>query len=134
MNAASYAEMLARTLSRSVRTEGTLNRLNEYGIDLVTVTNTGAVDFCQIFEDQIFSISGRSKTYPKLVHRPPYHPNCTHTLSGFVAEFANYDQLEAGKEFKASDSNLSARDLAKKYPVTKDDTRTRTRKTQKAAA
>ena len=134
MNAKAYAELLARTLSRSVHTEGTLNRLNEYEIDLVLITNTGGVDFCRIFEDQIFSISGKSRMYPKLVHRPPYHPNCTHTLSGFVTEFANYNDLSIGKEFKASDSNLSARDLNKKYPIIKDDTRSRTKKTQKKAA
>jgi len=76
LNVNAYADMLARTVTRAARTEGTLNRAKEYGLDLVIISNTGAVDFCTIFEDQIFSLSGKSKRYPKLVHRPPLHPNC----------------------------------------------------------
>lgn len=132
LNVNAYADILARTVTRAARTDGTINRATEYGIDLVIISNTGAVDFCTIFEDQIFSLSGKSKRYPKLVHRPPLHPCCTHTLSAFVSEFSDADEMALGNEFKAADNNLSSRELAKKYPVLEDDTRTRTKKSQAA--
>ena len=133
LNVNAYADLLARTVTRAARTEGTLNRAKEYGIDLVIISNTGAVDFCTIFEDQIFSLSGKSKRYPKLVHRPPLHPCCTHTLSAFVSEFSDEDEMTLGNKYRAADNELSTRELAKKYPVTKDDNRARTKKTQRAA-
>jgi hypothetical protein len=133
MNARSYADLLARTVSRAARTEGTLNRLKENGMDLVMVSNTGAVDWCTIYEGRVFSISGRSKTYPRLVLRPPYHPNCTHTLSAFIEQYATPEELEYGKGFPRGDLERSPRDMAKKYPVEKDDRRANTKKTQRAA-
>lgn len=75
MNAKTYADLLTRTLTRAARTDGVLNAMKEYDIDLVQINNTGAVDFCRIYEGQIFSISGKSNRFPKLVHRPPFHPN-----------------------------------------------------------
>jgi hypothetical protein len=119
MNAKSYADLLTRTISRAARTEGTINRLNEANIDLVIITDTGAIDFCREYENQIFSISGRSRKYPKLVLRPPYHPNCTHNLSGFIAEFAEPGEITLGSQFKKSDVNLSSKEMAKKYPIRK---------------
>lgn len=134
MNARAYADLLARTLSRSARTDGTINRLNQNGLDLVIISNTGAVDFCIQYEDQIFSISGQSRRFPKLVARPPYHPNCTHTLSAWIEEYAEDGEAERGSQFKQEDLNLSAKEMAKKYPIVKDDTRARTKRTQKKAA
>lgn len=133
MNAPAYADMLARTISRAARGEGTLNRLKEYGMDLVIISNTGAVDWCTVYEGRVFSISGRSKTYPKLVLRPPYHPNCTHTMSAFIEQYAEPEELEYGKGFPREDLERSPREMAKKYPVKKDDRRANTKKTQKAA-
>jgi len=288
MKATAYADLLSRTLTRTVRTEGTINRLNEYDIDLVIISNTGAVDFCTQYEDQIFSISGNSRKYPMLAARPPYHPhcyskdtevytdngwklfkdvkrndlcwsldpetkkteyvpikryysgysevmvhfnnndnidllvtpnhkmvyvdrygeedkiffeqasimmiwkpgsthywlcvtpewddgesfalisgqdikttdyndmvycvelekyhtlfvrrngktcwsgNCTHTLAAFVEEFASEKEIEKGQQFKKEDVGKSASEMNKKYPIAKDDTRARTKKTQKA--
>ena len=119
MNVKSYADTLARTLSRAARTEGTINRLIENDIDLVKVSNTGAIDFCTIYEDQIFSISGRSKRFPKLMARTPYHPNCTHTMSAFITEYAAEGEIEAGSRFKDSDNGLTSKELNKKYPIPK---------------
>ncbi len=134
MNVNAYADLLARTVSRAARTEGTLNRLTENGLDLVIFNNTGAVDFCKEYEDQIFSISGQSKRYPKLVARPPFHPNCTHTLSAFIEEFATDEEVARGLRFNQDDLNKTATEMNRKYPVEKNDTRARTKKTQKRAA
>jgi hypothetical protein len=127
MRADSYAELLARTISRAARTEGTLNRLNEWGMDLVIFNNTGAVDFCREYEDRVFSVSGKSSRYPMLTARPPFHPNCTHILSGFVEEFAEPEEIEYGQGFNRADIGKSAAEMAKKYPQVKDDTRVRTK-------
>lgn len=128
MNAKRYSDLLARTLTRSARTDGVINTMKEYEIDLVQFNNTGAVDFCRIYEGQIFSLSGKSKRFPKLVYRPPLHPNCTHSIHGYVLELSDAEETEFGSQFKASDSELSIRELAKKYPVEKEDRRARTRK------
>lgn len=121
MDAKSYADLLVRTETRAARTEGTLNRLKENEIDLVIISNTGAIDFCREYEDQIFSISGKSSKYPMLVERPPYHPNCKHTLSAFVEEFADEGDAEKGKQFDENNLGLSAREMAKKYPPLKQE-------------
>lgn len=133
MSVDKYADLLVRTVSRAARTEGTLNRLKEHGLDLVRVSNTGAVDFCRIYEDQIFSLSGKDTRFPVLTQRPPYHPNCTHTLSAFVEVFADNGEVESGQQFLREDNGKSAAEMAKKYPIERDDTRAMTRKTQRAA-
>lgn len=120
LNARTYADLLARTLTRAAVTEGTINRLIEYDVDLVIFSNTGAIDWCRIYENQIFSISGKSRRYPMLTMRPPLHINCTHTLSGFVEDLAEPYEIEGGQEFKREDLNLTAKQLNKKYPVVKD--------------
>ncbi len=116
MRADAYADLLARTVTRAARTEGTVNRLTENEMDLVIMNNTGAVDFCTEYEDQIFSISGTSRKYPRLTARPPFHPNCTHVLSPFVEEFAAEGEIERGTQFKREDLDKSAAEMAKKYP------------------
>ncbi len=133
LNARVYADLLARTLSRAVRTEGTINRLTENDIDLVIISDTGAVDFCTEYENQIFSISGKSSRYPKLTARTPLHINCTHTTHGYIPEFAENGEDENGRQFKLVDVGKTAKEMNKKYPIKRDDTRTRTKKTQKAA-
>jgi len=115
MNAKAYSDLLARTLSRAAHTEGTVNRCKQDGVDLVIITDTGAVDFCRMYENQIFSISGNSKRFPKLTYRPPYHPNCTHNLSPFISEFADEGEVEIGSQFDKADSDLSSKEMARKY-------------------
>ena len=134
MNANDYADMLARTLSRAARTEGVLNTLNANDVDLVIYNDTGAVDFCVQYENQIFSISGNSGKYPMLVERPPLHPNCTHSISAFFEEFSSPAEIKRGTEYDKRDVGKTSAEMNKKYPITKDDTRTRTKKTQKAKA
>jgi len=105
MNAKAYSDLLARTVTRAARTEGTINDLTDNDIDLVIISNTGAVDFCTEYEDQIFSLSGQSKKYPKLTARPPFHPNCTHTLSRH--SFRNLRIRERKKKGRSSRMQIS---------------------------
>lgn len=76
-----YSEMLARTHIIKANTEATVNRAGDHDIDIVEVSTHGTEDaLCLRFEGNIYSLSGRSKKYPVLPQRPPFHPNCKHTL------------------------------------------------------
>ncbi len=78
-----YSEMLARTHVIRANTEATINRAIEAGVDIVEISSHGATDdICAPLEGRIFSVSGKSKKYPRLgvKQRPPLHPNCKHTL------------------------------------------------------
>lgn len=76
-----YSEMLTRTHLIRANNEGIINRANEFGIDIVQVSNhASACPICQQFENEIYSLSGDSKEYPLLTDQPPFHPNCSHRL------------------------------------------------------
>lgn len=82
-----YSEMLARTHLIRSSTEGTINRASDFGVDLVRVSKHGNVndELCLSQEGKIYSISGKSDTYPPLTgNEPPFHPNCRHTLEMFI--------------------------------------------------
>lgn len=76
-----YSEMLARTHLIKSNNEAIINRAVEFGVDIVEVSSHGATDvLCGHQEGKLYSLSGKSKNYPKLVDAPPYHPNCKHRL------------------------------------------------------
>ena len=76
-----YGEMLARTHIIKSGNEGTLTRAAEFNTDIVQIsTHVGACPICTPFEGKLYSISGRSKRFPRLEQFPPYHPNCRHSL------------------------------------------------------
>lgn len=80
-SAKAYSEMLARTHLIKANTEATINRAGDWDIDIVEVSSHGTLDdLCLSFEGNIYSLSGKSKNYPLLTQRPPFHPNCKHTL------------------------------------------------------
>lgn len=76
-----YAEMIARTHIIRANNEGSINRMGDYGIDIVQISEHGATDkICQKYEGKIYSLSGNSENYPKIEVFPPFHPNCAHTV------------------------------------------------------
>jgi len=77
-----YSEMLARTHVIKANTEATINRGVELEIDVYEVSSHGATDIlCSSQEGKLYSFSGNNKKYPALSgNRPPFHPNCKHTL------------------------------------------------------
>jgi hypothetical protein len=80
-----YAEMAATTSRREAQTMGTLNRLAENGIDLVRVSaHSGSCEICKPYQGKVYSISGTHPRYPALREAPPYHPHCSHVLTGVV--------------------------------------------------
>jgi hypothetical protein len=79
-----YARMCARTVAAQAMSEATINRLLDEGEDLVQVSShPHPEDSCSPYEGRVYSISGKSRRYPKLREMPPFHPNCRHRLRPF---------------------------------------------------
>lgn len=117
-----YVDTVVRTKSRILHNEGTINRLKEYqeqysqfgeyveDFDLIQISNHGSEDWCGIFEDKVFSISGKSERYPSIETLPnrPYevlHPNCKHVWLAYIPSLngrgqtvsANYQNVSLSK-------------------------------------
>jgi len=97
-----YTEMVARTTTREAMTQGTVNRLNEHGIELAQVSVTGTPDLCIYYERTIVYIGAAPNptAYPPISAiggGPPFHPNCQHTLQPFVIDLATEKEKAAGK-------------------------------------
>ena len=81
-----YAEMVARTNVRAANSLATIRTTVDNGYDLVRVSDHNTdTEVCIPYEDNIYSISGTSKKYPKLDRLPPWHPNCLHVIFPYVA-------------------------------------------------
>lgn len=76
-----YSEMLTRTHLIRANNDALLSRAQDFEVDIVEVSTHGATDeVCGYHEGRIYSLSGKSKEYPKLTEQPPFHPNCKHSL------------------------------------------------------
>jgi len=77
-----YAKLVARTEMRFSQSDATVNTCNQYGNDLVQVSDHGTTtEICEEFEGETYSISGKDPDYPMLIAWPPFHPNCKHFLT-----------------------------------------------------
>ena len=85
-----YAEMAVLTASREAHTQATVNRLVENGMDLVRVSKSPeSCDLCKRYEGKVYSITGTTEGYPALEDAPPYHPRCSHFLTGYSERLAS---------------------------------------------
>lgn len=76
-----YTEMVSRVKFHEVQSNVTLATCDALGTDLVIVSSHNTTTpMCQEHEGKIYSVSGNHPDYPKLEERPPFHPNCLHTL------------------------------------------------------
>jgi hypothetical protein len=86
----SYAEMVARTLTREAATVATINACQEFDIDLVKIsTHYPTCHLCAPIQGKVYSLSGKDKRYPKYGEDGvviPRHPNCRHVLMPYVRE------------------------------------------------
>jgi hypothetical protein len=95
----SYASMVARTTTREATTAATANRMLEHGLDLVTISrHRHPADECSQWEGRTFSLRGLDTRYPRLVVRPPFHPNCAHVMGPAAG---NLDDFERGLAVRA---------------------------------
>lgn len=82
-----YTEMVARTKFHEAQAYAAINTADNYGTDLVQVSNHNTdTEICLQHENKIYSIGGKDKRFPILDTIPPYHPNCLHLLSPTFAE------------------------------------------------
>lgn len=87
-----YAEMVARTTTREAMTAGTVNRMREGGLDLVTISSHAhAADECTPYDGETFSMHGDTEGYPVLDVVPPFHPRCVHVLTPAAADFDRFE-------------------------------------------
>lgn len=90
-----YSELIARTRLTEAASEGALNFMKAAAIDLVRISDHGRTDpICDAFAGKVYSISGRSRRFPRLQRRPPFHPNCRHIILPFIAELKTEHELE----------------------------------------
>lgn len=88
-----YAETVARTTTRESTNLATINQMQAIGEDLVQMTNhSSSCPVCAVYEGRVYSISGKSKTYPSL--DIPFsgdyaniHPRCSHSLTPYILKF-----------------------------------------------
>jgi len=94
----SYAELLARTRSREAQMAAAIQRINEFGVDLVKVpVHGGACRLCEPWQGVVLSITGKDTRFPALseIGIPPWHPNCVDVIVPFVAELASPAEIDA---------------------------------------
>jgi hypothetical protein len=80
-----YAKVLAQETVNGAFRQGTINRLEEKGHDLVRIsTHSGSCPQCTPFEGETFSMSGTDEKYRPLEEARAaglFHPGCLHIIS-----------------------------------------------------
>jgi len=127
-----YASMVARTTTREATNTGTIDAVQEVGGDLVQMTShASACPICQPLEGRVYSISGKSKKYPRLdiAFSGGYatiHPNCQHVLVPFFEEFAeNLEKTieESNRPFEIREKDKASIDAYNKDQAIKAERR-----------
>jgi len=84
-NLESYANMVARTVTRQASVAAIVDACGKHNHDLVRVSSHGTdCPICKPLEGQIFSLSGNDPIYPKWNYQIPAHPNCKHVIAPYV--------------------------------------------------
>lgn len=82
-----YCEMLGRTMTNNAFRQANLNRYQEFGYELGTVSSHfRACNLCTPYEGEILSLDGKSKDYPSIWDAETqglFHPNCKHSISPY---------------------------------------------------
>lgn len=95
-DAGDYAAMVARTKTREATTAARHERLQQEGIDLVSIVGRVSVNFCTGYLGMVFSISGSSDKYPSLDDLPsggpPFHPNCSKSTRPYIEDLATDEE------------------------------------------
>jgi len=79
----SYAELVARTRMRESQTEAVKESMKQFDEDLVEIPrHDNPCSECAEYQGQIYSVSGKSESYPELPDGgPPWHPNCEDVMN-----------------------------------------------------
>lgn len=88
-----YAAVVARTTTREAVSRGTVNRMQEGGLDLVTISShPHQADECTPYDGETFSLSGDTPGYDVLDQLPPFHPNCVHVVTPADANLEAFER------------------------------------------
>jgi|GEM_PF-2967824 len=80
---------------RKAHVTGAENMAVQNGIDLVYVNAVGITcEYCAKYQGRVYSISGRDPRFPKLEVRPPYHAHCIHSLTPWIEEYTQPDEVQ----------------------------------------
>lgn len=113
-----YTSMVARTTTREAVTRGTVNRLQEGGRDLVTISShPHKSDECDAYDGETFSLSGDTPNYDVLDELPPFHPNCLHVLTPAGIDLDNWE-AEVADLLEAPDAPAASSASPAKAPKT----------------
>lgn len=94
-----YMKMLARTEMRKIQTQAVKDRCREYQNDLVQISaHDDPCPICEVFEGQIYSLSGNDPIYPQFDISFPIHPNCEHNINPTSKEAIAIEKKH-GKKF-----------------------------------
>jgi hypothetical protein len=101
-----YAKVLAQETTNGAFRQGTINRLQEKGHDLVRIsTHSGACKLCTPWEGRTLSLSGGDKDYPSLDEARGaglMHVGCLHVISLAPEEKDRFIGRLQGKEGEAA--------------------------------
>jgi hypothetical protein len=101
-----YAKVLAQETTNGAFRQGTINRLQEKGHDLVRLSShTGSCKQCQPWEGRTLSMAGGSKDYPSLDEARAsgvFHVGCLHVVSLAPEELENFIGTLQGKKGEAA--------------------------------
>ena len=80
-----YAKLVVRAKTRAANSYGVVHTAAKGKWDLIKISDHDTTTpICQKYEGKIFSISGRSRRFPKIIEYPPFHPQCLHILSIYI--------------------------------------------------
>jgi len=80
---------------RKAHVTGSKNMGIQNGYDLVYVNEVGITcEYCAVYQGRVYSISGDDPRFPKLEEEPPYHAHCVHSMTPWIEEFQNPDDVE----------------------------------------
>lgn len=96
-----YAKVVAQETTNQAFRQGTINRFEEHGNDLVVISShSGSCPLCQPFEGKTFSLSGNDPDYPSLDEARAgglFHVSCKHVISLAPEERDRYiERLRGG--------------------------------------
>lgn len=99
-----YSRMATRTVTRQAVTQGAIARMAANGVNLARVSTHGSTcEVCGPMEGRLISLDGTVSEHDGaavygLDRVPPFHPNCAHILSPYVAgiEALKAEMLAAG--------------------------------------
>ena len=103
-----YSELIVRTRTREVQSTATINTAIGTGNDLIQVSSHNTTtEICIQFEGKIYSLSGKDPDFPIVIDTPPFHPNCIHSISIYIKEYARINNtLDQAIKFSKGKSDI----------------------------